>query len=501
MNKKKSSFLNISAVLISNVTLFFVGLVTKKFNLEYLGIEIIGINTTLGSLVSFSTLVDGGVATAIIYKLYSLIQENDQKKINEYANVIRSCYNVIVCFITLLSIIFAFIIPFILKGISISINVYIYYFLIVLYVIFSYLYSYKRCILLAYMKNYICVYVDTALVILFSIFQILAVIQTKSFSIYLILSVLRIITSNVVINFYVNRHYPFLRKEKLNKILLKQVIPDIKNLYGGKIAAFVFNSSDSIIISTFTNTLTVGIYSNYTMITSNIRSVVTSAVCSLSPVLGNIFANSNCSNKNKFSYFSAVNLFSYLTCMILIPPQYVLLQHFVSYYAGEDLLLPFSIVIVILTEQYITIVRDPSGIFLVIQGNFRWSKNADFLAAFVNLSLSLLLVNYFGIIGVLLATIIARICQWIISIYALFKEFDCIIESCKYVFKQLTQLIIIVQTCCLAKFFFDDLFNKFNFFVSFVLVGLCSSILGLTVSLFYSLIVPEGKILLSRIKK
>lgn len=500
MNKKKISFLNISAVLLSNVTLFFVGLITKKINLEYLGIEIIGINTTLSSLVSFSTLIDGGVATAIIYKLYSLIQENDQKKINEYANVIRSCYNLIICFLTFLSILFAFIIPYVLKGISLSINIYIYYLLIVLYVIFSYLYSYKRCILLAYMKNYICVYVDTALVILFSIFQIIAVIKFKSLAIFLVVSILRILISNLTINAYVRRYYKFIKKEKLNPILFKQVIPDIKNLYAGKFASYVFNSSDSILISTFVNTITVGIYSNYTMITSNVRNVVMSVVNSLAPIIGNTLACSKCSSNMKFSYFSEVNLLSYQICMLLIPPQYVLIQHFVSFYAGENLLLNFNVVIAILLEQYITIVRDPSGIFLVIQGKFKWSKKADFLATMVNLSLSLLLVYYFGIIGVLVATIIARICQWIICVYALFYEFDCIIESYKYCFKQIIQLISIVLTCILSNFFFEVFFDKFNFFVSFVLVGLCSAIFGLVVSFVYSMFVPEGKQLFSRIK-
>ena len=501
MNKKKSSFLNISAVLLSNVTLFFVGLVTKKFNLEYLGIEIIGINTTLGSLVSFSTLVDGGVATAIIYKLYSLIQENDQKKINEYTNVIRSCYNLIVCFITVLSIIFAFIIPFVLKGISIGINVYIYYFLLVSYVIFLYLYSYKRCILLAYMKNYICVYVDTALVILFSIFQILAVIQTKSFSLFLILSVLRIITSNAVINFYVNRHYPFLRKEKLNKILLKQVIPDIKNLYACRFASFLFNSSDNIIISIFVNTITVGIYSNYTMITTNIRNVVMNAVSSLSPILGNTFASNNCGNMMKYSYFSAVNLFSYFICMLLIPPQYVLLQHFITYYAGSDLLLSKAVVIVILIEQYISILRDPSGFFLALEGKFNSLKKIELVVAIVNLVLSLLFVYFFGIVGVILATIIARICQWGASIYALFFEFECIREIFKYLIKQLFQFLFIIVACYLANIFFDNLFNEYCFFVSFVLVGLSSSIIGLVLSVLYTLLVSERKFYLSSIKK
>ena len=144
MNKKKISFLNVSSVILSNITLFFVGLITKKVNLEYLGIEIIGINTTLSSLVSFSTLIDGGVATAIIYKLYALIQENDQKKINEYTNVIRSCYNVIICFLILISLVLALFVPFVLKGISLNIYIYVYYFLLVFSVITSYLYSYKQ---------------------------------------------------------------------------------------------------------------------------------------------------------------------------------------------------------------------------------------------------------------------------------------------------------------------------------------------------------------------
>ena len=70
---------------------------------------------------------------------------------------------------------------------------------------------------------------------------------------------------------------------------------------------------------------------------------------------------------------------------MIIVPEFLLLQDFVSIFLGKERLLPNLLIIIVLIEQYITLVQDPCGVFIVADGQFRLSKIADGTAAKLNL--------------------------------------------------------------------------------------------------------------------
>ena len=74
-----------------------VGFYSRKVFLEYLGTEVLGLNTTLGNILSFMNLAELGIGIAMATSLYKPISDNDQKTICEIITVQSILYRKIWC--------------------------------------------------------------------------------------------------------------------------------------------------------------------------------------------------------------------------------------------------------------------------------------------------------------------------------------------------------------------------------------------------------------------
>ena len=70
---------------------YFVGLVlqffSRKIFLDYLGAEVLGLNTAATNLLQFLNLAELGIGAAISFTLYKPLFDNDEKTINEIVSL------------------------------------------------------------------------------------------------------------------------------------------------------------------------------------------------------------------------------------------------------------------------------------------------------------------------------------------------------------------------------------------------------------------------------
>ncbi|MCC8158713.1 MAG: oligosaccharide flippase family protein [Phascolarctobacterium sp.] len=415
MEEKKLAVRNATSSLVAQLIKVWFQFVLRKLFIQYIGIELLGINQTLASLIAAVALIEGGIQSAVIYHLYGKIANNDENGINDVLNVYRFLYTGIGVVVLVIGIVTSCFVDRIVTGIEVTGIIYVYYFLIVINTAASYFLAYKRALFTADRRDYVCRYCDTLCDVIFSIFRIITIVWYRNFLLYLFLAILQTIVSNIVINIVCNKKYPFIKREKHKKELLDKMSPDIKNLFGGSIAAYIFNSVDNIIISKFVSTIAVGLFSNYTMVTTTLKMFIFQVCSFWGPIMGNRFSVKPGNKEIKKEYLQIYSFANYfLACMIIVP-EFLLLQDFVSIFLGKERLLPNLLIIIVLIEQYITLVQDPCGVFIVADGQFRLSKIADGTAAVLNLVASLVFVQFWGIYGVILGTIISRIVQWLIK--------------------------------------------------------------------------------------
>ena len=93
----------------------FVGFYSRKVFLDGLGAEVLGVNTTLGNILSFLNLTELGIGIAMATSLYKPITNQDQQTINEILTVQGSLYRRVAVLLCILSIPILISMPLLLK--------------------------------------------------------------------------------------------------------------------------------------------------------------------------------------------------------------------------------------------------------------------------------------------------------------------------------------------------------------------------------------------------
>jgi len=272
-----------------NIVLTFVcrTVFIKLLATEYLGLS--GLFTNILSVLSLSEL---GIGNAIIINLYKPLAEKNENAICKYMNFYCRAYRVIGCFILLFGLVSM---PFLEHMVKTSVeipNIELIYFLFVTNSAVSYFCAYKRTILTADQKEYINTVNRNVFLIIQNIFQIIVLILTNSYVLYVCVMVLCTILSNIRIMSIANKKYPYLNtnKTKLNSDEIKELIKSLKAILYHKAGNTILNSTDNIIISVILGVYWVGLYSNYSMIIGVVTTFALIVFSACSASIGNFSA-------------------------------------------------------------------------------------------------------------------------------------------------------------------------------------------------------------------
>ncbi|MBR1416987.1 MAG: oligosaccharide flippase family protein [Bacilli bacterium] len=445
-----------------------------------LGPVYLGINSLFTNILSFLTLADFGVITAMMYSLFKPLANKDEKKISEYVFFFNKIYNVIALAIFILGII---IMPFLKYFVNLPVdvdNIYIYYFLMLINVVIGYLFVYKTTILLSDQKKYIINSYDTKFYILLFIIQVLILYLTKNFILYLIANIITTLLSNIFKARKVNKLYPYLDKYKektLDKKEKKEVFKNVKDLFLYRIGAVIQNNTDNILISIFVGTIIVGYYSTYLMIISGITSFVNLIFSSIKSSLGNYIVKEK--KEDQLKMFFILEDINFLIIGFCASCFIILIPDFIEMFFGKEYLLSNITLILVVGIFYTENIRQNIWMFRETTGIFGKTKYANLVTAVLNLILSIILGYYFKIDGILFASIISCLLfAWWMEPKIMFKEYFNS-SSKKYFFNYIKNVLIIVIIIIINSYLINiNLSNIYiNFIIKLILTVIITSIL------------------------
>lgn len=417
LSNRKTSVLNSSSSILSQIITAFFSFVSRIYFLQYLGVELLGLNSTFSAIIAIASLAETGLGTCVIYRLYAALQKEDEKDINELVNVARIYLSAIGVGIIGIAVICVPFLKFIITGMAVDFKVVIYFLLQVLSTAFTYFLAYKRLLLTADKKDFVGKFTDSACNIIFSLLKIAVCVYTRDYYLYLLLSWANVILSNTIVHILCQKIYPFLKHQKANISRLKEMWPDMKNLFWGGTAAYLFSAADNLILSIGVSTVSVGYLGNYTTITSTLKTFILNLLLFMGPIIGNQVASRNADQNKTNDYLRFYEFVLYFASAVLLIPEIILIQDFIRYFFGKEYMLGAEIVILIALDQYITIVQDCNGVFLSVTGRFRELKIVDGIAATLNIVLSIVFCRVLGLAGILLGTVISRSIQWVGKAY------------------------------------------------------------------------------------
>lgn len=390
----------------------------------------LGINGLFTNILGILSLADLGMATVMMYHLYKPISENNAELICSLIKFFKKIYSIIATTILVLGLALIPFLKYIVNLPSDIPNIYLFYVVALLNVVLSYLFVYRTTLIMADQKAYVlnnCVIVFNILIFLC---QTVVLFLFKNYLVYLLVALVLKFVCNLVQNGLTLKMYPFLKNitriGTLESNEKKLIFKDIKATFLYKICGTVQSNTDSILISIFCGTILVGYYFNYILFINQIVLIISILFNSAKASVGNLMVTNTEEPKDKWDLFLSFELLNYLIVGVSSVCFFVLSNDFVKLIFGYKYVLSLPIVAAITLNFYTSNIRQNIWMFRETTGMFEPMKYITAVTAIINLVLSIVLGKHFGMLGIILATVFARM------VYAWWKEPQVL---CKTYFK------------------------------------------------------------------
>ena len=393
MNNKgriENSVRNSATGIIVQACNMILGLVTRTFFIRYLSAEYLGVNGLFSNILTMLSLAEMGIGGAITYSMYKPIAQDDQKKIAQLMNLYRTAYCIIGIVIAVIGICIVPFLGYIIKDKPNIENLTLIYFLYLSNTVLSYFFAYKRSILSADQMERIIQYFTFAFQVIRYTVQVVVLILFKDFIVFLSIQIACTFLENLALSLYADKRYPFLktyREEKLEPSERKKIFDNIKALFIYKIGSTALDGTDNIIISAFDGVISVGLLSNYGLITGSLRAFLDKVTSGVIGSVGNYIAKED--DKRHEQLLETITFLHYVLYGLLFVGCMGALQPFVRFWAGENYVLPYRIVFVYCLNIYIFGMMNAVWIFRSTMGLFIYGRWRPLVSAIVNIVVSI----------------------------------------------------------------------------------------------------------------
>lgn len=381
------------------------GLIVPRFFITSYGSDINGLLSTITQIFTYMALLEAGIGQAAKNLLYKPFQEKDRDGISEIASVANSYFRRFTLIYGVGVVILALILPIVLKTNVDSVTIALIVLLEGMSGVVSFYFIQTPSIIIGVDgRNYINNSIN--LVNKIAGYVVKIIMAAFGLNIILLQFVFFLVTVAKVVFYqaYVRKHYDWIKFKKTGKeIKLK----DRNSYILTEICWTIFSSTDMIVLSTFLSTQLSSVYGIYNMIFSNISLLVNAVFSSISYLLGYSYHDSLDKYAKVHDSFNSIFL-GLIT--VLMSVCYVLTIPFVSLYTRGVTDVNYiysSLPLMFCLIQLISWSRYTSGQLTGIAGYAKQTSYISLIEAIINLSLSLVFVHKYGIVGVTLATVIA----------------------------------------------------------------------------------------------
>lgn len=409
MDRTEHVVKNLKFAAVSELVLAVLKFVSRRVFVLLLGKEYLGVSGLFTDILSMLSLAELGFSVSITYSLYQPVAQGNTTLIKSLMQLYRRVYRSVFVIVLAAGLSLTPFLDFFVKEMPENIpNISLIYVLNVVNASVSYLFAYKSTLLFVYQKKYIDSLIRTAVSVIAAVAQIGVLLITGNYVFYLFIAIGAALTQNVLISVKTDRLYPYLKETDISPLPV-EILHDIRRNVGAmilhRIGAVAIFSTDNILISKFVGIGTTGLYSNYVMIRGFLNVMVNALFNAITPALGNLNATETEQNRQaafrRLNFFSAW-LFGWMSICLLW-----LYDPFIRIWLGRNYLLPRPVVLIIVINFYVNSMRIPVANTKSVMGLFWDERYKSILEPPLNLAVSILLAQRWGIFGILAGTLIS----------------------------------------------------------------------------------------------
>lgn len=404
--RTKKIFLNMLCDILPYLLIGIVGIIKMDVLITYVGDIGNGYYQTINQIISYVFLAQAGFSDAVIYSLYKPFAEKNKDDINAIYGGARKVFRII---------------GFIILGIIclVTLGLYLFYHfedgyrascLICFFIIStSYLISYfgkgqtYMAVLSAAQEKYVYSLVFNGVKLLCDILIVIVTVMFGNLESIAIVILIMKILEEIINRIVVKKKYP-----ELHEIARKDtsMVKMTKDLAWTQVGYLILNNIDALLHMGFNGPIMVSIYTTYNYILRFLNEVASRVELSSVYSFGNVFAKKEDDKvyplyKEFMMLFILISFSMCLTFMIGI-------RGFVSVWVGKDnYILSYLTIVLFTSTLFLNILYYPLVALINADGLFKDNKKHIFICAMTNLVLSIILINFFGINGILVGTMIS----------------------------------------------------------------------------------------------
>lgn len=445
-----------------------------------LGMEYVGLDSLFVSILHVLNLAEMGVGSAMVYSMYKPIAADESGKIRSLLNLYKKYYRIIGLIVLLSGLAILPILPKLIKeNVPDGLNLYVLYLINLASTVLSYwLFAYRNSLLMAHQRT------DKTNIIQLIAYgfryglQFVALMVFRSIYLYFMAVLASQFLNNIAILIVTKRLYPdYDPTGSVEPEEKKAINTHIKDLFTAKLGGTITNSADTVVISAFLGLTVLAEYNNYYYVISAIIGFITIILQSCLAGIGNsIVVDSLDKIYNDFKKFSMLMHWVIGYCTVGL---FCLLQPFMKIWVHEANMLEDPIAILLCVYFYILEVAVVWATYKDAGGIWHKDRFRPLVVTAVNLSLNLLSVNFFGLYGVIISTLVSYLfvgMPWMLSNVFKYvfktKPTDYLLREVYYLLVTAAVCVLTYLVCGLIK-----LENIYGFLIKGVVLTVVSNLL------------------------
>lgn len=407
-SRTEYSAMNTTVAITSHMVTFFVGYLVRMVFTHLLSESYVGVNGLFLDIINVLSFTELGIGTAISYALYKPISEGDKERQKSLMRLYRNFYRFVALIILAAGLLLVPFLDYLIKNETEVQNLTLIYLMYLASSVLSYTFIYKKALIDAHQKMYIGLLYQNGFLLIQYAIQVVILLTTKSFVLYLSVQIIKTITCNIAITRHANKLYPFLKEQNvvpLSKSERKSITQNIRAMLMHKLGGTVVNNTDNLLLSSIVGIISVACYSNYYLVIASVQMVLRQMFQGITASVGNLGVNEDSRRIRRiFEAIFFMDQWIYGFAAICL---YELLSSFVGISFGEQYIFDPMIVLILCVNFYVNGMRQATLVFRDSLGLFWYDRYKSVFEAAINLIVSILLARKLGTAGVFLGTFVS----------------------------------------------------------------------------------------------
>lgn len=418
--RTKKALYNLIAQMTYEIVAMVCGLILPRFILSAFGSSYNGMISSIAQFLDYISVLTLGISGSTRIAIYKANASNDPYKVSAILKAteqyMRKVASIFILYLIILSVVY----PFIVRNefqwgevaslvVIIGLGTFAEYFFGITY----------KTFLMANQSMYIYNIIQVASKIVNTLISVVLILLNQKIQVVKLGSAICFVATPIILNCVVRKKYHIIKNVEPDNSALKQR----NEVMAHSIANTIHQYTDIFLLTIFTTSATVSVYTVYNLVLSSLRKLQHVFTTGLEAAFGDLWAHEEYDRFEKnfnifeFLIFSFVSVVFSCTAVLIIP--------FVSLYTKNvtdiNYILPIYAGVAVFAEAFFCI-RMPYLIAVQAAGRYKETRNGAFLESALNFFVSLAAIYKYGLIGVVLGTMVANIFRTIQYAFYLSKK-------------------------------------------------------------------------------